>query len=216
MLFRSHTEQSVIPSTNTCRDLQHHNNPRPSPVEYTIRPNRGVLFRFEPAMRLSIPLGSCLAMTSIWTRALAWNVAKRFTVRPACSKLFMTTSTTPDAATTSLRGMVFVQDAVVHVLNNLFDPAEVAKNNALAKLEKPKKQKKQKKNENQDQEQVSSDNELSMSEEEKQRIADAAAASAKPFDTFDSMVTTATKMEFGDYQINAAMGLAKSVGMSPR
>ena len=112
--------------------------------------------------------------------------------------------------------MVFVQDAVVHVLNNLFDPAEVAKNNALAKLEKPKKQKKQKKNENQDQEQVSSDNELSISEEEKQKIADAAAASAKPFDTFDSMVTTATKMEFGDYQINAAMGLAKSVGMSPR
>ena len=30
------------------------------------------------------------------------------------------------------------------------------------------------------------------------------------------MVTPATKLEFGDYQCNAAMGLAKNVGMSPR
>ena len=110
--------------------------------------------------------------------------------------------------------MVFVQDAVVHVLNKLFDPAEVAKNNALAKLEKPKKQKKQKKNDDPDE--GTSDNDPCISGEEKQKIADAAAASAKPFGTMDSMVTTATKMEFGDYQINAAMGLAKSVGMSPR
>jgi arginyl-tRNA synthetase len=30
------------------------------------------------------------------------------------------------------------------------------------------------------------------------------------------MVTSATKSEFGDYQVNAAMGLAKAVGMNPR
>ncbi len=30
------------------------------------------------------------------------------------------------------------------------------------------------------------------------------------------MVTAATRMEFGDYQVNAAMGLAKSLNMNPR
>lgn len=47
-------------------------------------------------------------------------------------------------------------------------------------------------------------------------IVDEAVAAAKPFSYADVMVTPATKDEFGDYQCNAAMGLAKSVGMNPR
>lgn len=55
-----------------------------------------------------------------------------------------------------------------------------------------------------------------MSDEEKRAIGDAAAAAAKPFVKADAMVTVATKAGFGDYQINAAMGLSKSLGMNPR
>ena len=55
-----------------------------------------------------------------------------------------------------------------------------------------------------------------MSEEEKQAILDAAAAAARPFGELDTAVTAATKAEFGDYQCNAAMALAKNVGMAPR
>ena len=60
------------------------------------------------------------------------------------------------------------------------------------------------------------DDEPVMSEDEKQAIADQAAFQAKPFTLADAMVTLATKAEFGDYQVNAAMGLSKSVGMNPQ
>jgi hypothetical protein len=167
-------------------------------------------------MRLSHQLASFLVMAVWAARTFAFSVGKRFVVRPiSYGKVFMSTSSAPDTAKSTIRGIEFVQDAVVNVLNNLFDPAEVARNNALAKLDKPKKQKKQKKN--QEPEQTPDDADTpKMSEEEKQAIADAAAASAKQFATIDAMVTAATKMEFGDYQINAAMGLAKAVGMAPR
>ena len=55
-----------------------------------------------------------------------------------------------------------------------------------------------------------------LSQDEKLAIAEKAAAEAKPFSILDAMVTPATKAEFGDYQVNAAMGLSKSVGMNPR
>ncbi|EED93932.1 arginyl-trna synthetase [Thalassiosira pseudonana CCMP1335] len=55
-----------------------------------------------------------------------------------------------------------------------------------------------------------------MSDEERTTIIEAAASSAKPFTIGDSMVTPATKPEFGDYQCNAAMSLAKSAGLNPR
>lgn len=105
-----------------------------------------------------------------------------------------------------------MQQAVVDVLNELFDPAEVARGAALAKLEKGK-TKKKKKNDSDEQATVE---EPQLSDEEKQAIGDEAAAEAKPFSFVDAMVTAATKAEFGDYQCNAAMGLAKSVGMNPR
>ena len=60
------------------------------------------------------------------------------------------------------------------------------------------------------------DDEPVMSEDEKQAIADQAAFQAKPFTLADAMVTLATKAEFGDYQVNAAMGLSRSVGMNPQ
>jgi Arginyl tRNA synthetase N terminal domain len=142
---------------------------------------------------------------AVWAaRTFAFSVGKRFVVRPiSYGKVFMSTSSAPDTAKSTIRGIEFVQDAVVNVLNNLFDPAEVARNNALAKLDKPKKQKKQKKN--QEPEQTPDDADTPKMSEE-----------AKQFATIDAMVTAATKMEFGDYQINAAMGLAKAVGMAPR
>lgn len=98
------------------------------------------------------------------------------------------------------------------MLNDLFDPSEVARGAALAKLNKGKKKKKKKQND----ENAEAEPEPELSQEEKQAIADKAAAEAKPFAVSDTMVTPATKSEFGDYQCNAAMGLAKSVGMNPR
>jgi arginyl-tRNA synthetase len=106
--------------------------------------------------------------------------------------------------------MAWIQDAVLDAITDLFDPADVARGAALAKLNKKKKKKKK------GSESKVDPDVPEMSEDEKQAIADAAAADAKPFSIADTMVTLATKPEFGDYQVNAAMGLSKSVGMHPR
>jgi hypothetical protein len=110
-------------------------------------------------------------------------------------------------------------------LNQEFDSKQVAKNAALVKLQ-PKKKKKKKKKKQQQQPQegegsgsgsddaIPKEPELSM--EEKEAIGNAAAEAALPFGKGDCMVTPATKLEFGDYQCNAAMGLARNVGLSPR
>ena len=143
------------------------------------------------------------------------------TTRPF-SRIYMsattTTTTTESASITdssfSIKGISFVQDAVLDAMNELFDPADVARGAALAKLNKPKKKKKKKKGADATAEKKEEEPEIS--EEEKMAIADAAAAEAKPFTVSDTMVTIATKPEFGDYQVNAAMGLSKSVGMNPR
>lgn len=113
------------------------------------------------------------------------------------------------ASVFDIKSIDWVQDAVLEAITELYDPAEVARGAAMAKLNKRKKPKKKERQE--------SDSEnLVLSEVEKQAIADQAAANAKPFSIADTMVTLATKPEFGDYQVNAAMGLAKSVGMNPR
>ena len=122
----------------------------------------------------------------------------------------------------SIKGIDWVRNILLDVLNESFDPAEVARGAALAKLEGNKKKKKKKKKSNDDtnqqeaQAQRQAQAQPELSEEEKQAIGDAAAAAAKPFSIRDVMVTPATRLEFGDYQCNAAMGLAKNVGMSPR
>lgn len=111
----------------------------------------------------------------------------------------------------ALVGIDWIKESVMKVLNETFDAKEVARAAALAKLEPNQKKKKKKSAE------VSDDVEKpEMSMEEKEAIADAAAKAAKPFNFEDTMVTPATRLEFGDYQCNAAMGLAKNVGMSPR
>jgi Arginyl tRNA synthetase N terminal domain len=131
--------------------------------------------------------------------------------------LFSTTSEKSNDTSTgniSLYGINWVKDSVVASLNDLFDPKEVAKGNALAKLNKPQKKKKKKKG--QEDAGEPEPEEPGMSEEEKNAIIEAAISEAKPFSHEDVMVTPATKDEFGDYQCNAAMGLAKAVGMNPR
>lgn len=105
--------------------------------------------------------------------------------------------------------MEWVQTAVLDAMNELFDPAEVARGAALAKLSKGKKKKKKGGEDPEPDEPV-------LTDEQKQAIIDQAAAEAKPFTVADTMVTMATRAEFGDYQVNAAMGLAKNVGMNPQ
>ena len=119
---------------------------------------------------------------------------------------------------TQLKGLAWLQDNVVQVLNELYDPAEVARGTVLAKLEKPQKKKKKKKGSDDDAPPANDDEdeEPTLSDQEKQAMIDQAVAAAQPFGRQDAMVTPATKTEFGDYQVNAAMGLAKALGLSPR
>jgi arginyl-tRNA synthetase len=55
----------------------------------------------------------------------------------------------------------------------------------------------------------------SLTQEQKDEIGNAAAKAAKPFGVEETMVTPATRLEFGDYQCNAAVGLSKNVAMAP-
>eukprot|EP00522_Entomoneis_paludosa_P011477 CAMPEP_0172453778 /NCGR_PEP_ID=MMETSP1065-20121228/10951_1 /TAXON_ID=265537 /ORGANISM="Amphiprora paludosa, Strain CCMP125" /LENGTH=711 /DNA_ID=CAMNT_0013205987 /DNA_START=91 /DNA_END=2226 /DNA_ORIENTATION=- len=151
---------------------------------------------------------------SFVSRASSLQQAKH---APAWSRslqvVFSSSTSTEAKVDFDLKSIDWLQDNVVEVLNELYDPADIARGNALAKLNKKPKKKKKKKG-------VEDENpppeEPEMSEEEKQAIVDAAVANAKPFERADAMVARATKNTFGDYQVNAAMGLAKSLGMNPR
>ena len=154
---------------------------------------------FQAAVRRSAPT---------WTSTI--HTTKSFQTQT--SALMMSTTTAADNSVDfSLKSIDWLQDTVVEVLNELYDPADVARGNALAKLNKGKKKKKKKKGG----EENEAPPEPEMSEEEKQAIVDAAVAEARPFGRLDTMVTPATRAEFGDYQVNAAMGLAKALGMNP-
>eukprot|EP00956_Cyclotella_meneghiniana_P000951 scaffold1133_cov72-Cyclotella_meneghiniana.AAC.3 len=107
----------------------------------------------------------------------------------------------------SLVGIDYVRSCIVDTLNSKFDPVDIAKGAAIAKLDAKKKKKKK---DSQDDEQPT------MSTEERMAIINNAASNAKPFTVSDAMVTPATKPEFGDYQCNAALSLSKSAGMNPR
>lgn len=149
------------------------------------------------------------------------STVQRHQIQSVTSNLFMTasisssTTDSTDEAVVALLGINWVKDCIVQVLNDSFDPKEVARAAALAKLQ-PKKKKKKKKKNAEDGGESDVPKEPEMSQEEKDAIADAAAASALPFGYSDAMVTPATKLEFGDYQCNAAMSLARNVGLSPR
>ena len=115
------------------------------------------------------------------------------------------------------------------VLNELYDPAEVAKGAVLAKWAKPsnKKSKKPKQQPTTDTDTdtattttttttTNSESSNVQSDEALQNAINAAIAVAKPFARIDTMVTPATKPEFGDYQCNVALGLSRALGMNPR
>ena len=134
-----------------------------------------------------------------------------------------TTTASSSDTNTKLVGIDYVRSSIAEVLNEIFDPAEIAKGAAIAKLDgkKNKKQKKKKKKKpNNDEEQqpnaAKEEEPPPMSEEERTSIIQEAISNAKPFTIQDTMVTPATKAEFGDYQCNAAMSLSKSAGLNPR
>jgi arginyl-tRNA synthetase len=140
---------------------------------------------------------------------------------------------------TALVGIDWLQDVVVDVLNDLYDPKQVARGNALAKLESSSSSssKKKKKAKNKKKKPASADDEAAidntssemdddpqpplvpeLSQEEKDALVQAAMdAAPSSFSRAEAMVAPATKSEFGDYQVNAAMGLARSLNqMNPR
>ncbi|KAL7457681.1 hypothetical protein ACHAWC_010251 [Mediolabrus comicus] len=131
-------------------------------------------------------------------------------------------SSSSSSSQTPLLGIDWVREVVSISLNEIFDPKEIARNAAIAKLDgKNKKKKNKKKKKNADdasatQKEGEEESEPKMSEEERNSIIEAAVNAALPFSTHDAMVTPATKAEFGDYQCNAAMSLAKSAGLNPR
>jgi tRNA synthetases class I (R)/Arginyl tRNA synthetase N terminal domain len=185
----------------------------------------GVAFRYATASTSfgqTLPSG-VVGGTDLRRRGLHSRASTVPTVEKSACFLRMssTTSTTPSTTSgpVAIKSIEFVQDAVLEALIELFDPAEVARGAALARLENPTSKKKKKKKPASEVSDVTEEESLEQPElsvEEKRAIADAAAADAKPFAVADTMVTLATKAEFGDYQVNAAMGLAKSVGMNPR
>jgi hypothetical protein len=120
--------------------------------------------------------------------------------------------------TNKLVGIDWIKESIAKVLNDTFDPKEVARTAALAKLE-PKKKKKSKKKKTSEGDAIPAPVEEEpqlLTQEQKDEIGNAAAEAAKPFGVEETMVTPATRLEFGDYQCNAAMGLSKNVGMAPR
>ncbi|CAJ1945452.1 unnamed protein product [Cylindrotheca closterium] len=128
------------------------------------------------------------------------------TTRFGCCRLYLSSTSAPPQC--EIKNIRWVQDSVLEVISEVFDPAEVARGVALAKLNRKKKGKKKKKEGAQVEEDV-------LSEDEKMEIVERAVANAKPFDIADTMVTLATRPEFGDYQINAALGLSRALKMSP-
>ena len=127
------------------------------------------------------------------------------------TSILMSTTAPHTDTSSSLVGIDWVRSSIVTALNDVFDPVEIAKGAAIAKLDNKKKKKKKKKNAEDAQEE-----EPAMSPEEREAIISTAGENAKPFSQKDTMVTPATKPEFGDYQCNAAMSLAKSAGLNPR
>merc|ERR1719287_239416 len=113
----------------------------------------------------------------------------------------------------ALLGIEWVRSSVVQALDELFDPVEIARGAAMAKLD-GKKKKKKKKKKNATAEAAAAP--APMTEEERSAIIAAAVAAAKPFPPGDAMVTAATRPDFGDYQCNAALSLAGPAGMNPR
>ena len=178
------------------------------PCVFIVMTTIGRTLAFSVGRQLSRRMGVCTVRTqgppSLVTRSLYIHIQRQ---HESCR--FLSASTAEAPSSSSIKNLEWVQTAVLDALNELFDPAEVARGAALANLNKSKKKKK-----GGNKEETPEQPEMSL--EEKNAIADKAAAEAKPFTIADTMVTLATKADFGDYQVNAAMVLSKSVGLSPQ
>ena len=162
---------------------------------------------------------STLTQTRLASESPLYHLSSSAAIQNMATKLYMSTSAETETGVESLAGIEWIKEGIVQVLNESFDSKEVARAAALAKLEPKKKKKKKKKKQADDAAaapKADAEEIPPLTQEEKDAIGEAAAQSAKPFGFEDTMVTPATKLEFGDYQCNAAMGLARNVGLAPR
>lgn len=160
--------------------------------------------RFWLASQL-IVFFSTIAMMRIITAAATRKPPSSFisyASRISCAKTAPTISSLPRHKTGTalystsqqqLKSIQWLKETVVQALNEAFDPVDVKRG-----IEEAVQKQQQKKSKEAPSPSVVSNYQFSG------------------FTTSDAMVTPATKPEFGDYQCNAAMGLAKKVGMKPR
>lgn len=116
-------------------------------------------------------------LSSSWSRRPSWE-------------LFSATADKPSTQPSSLKGIEYLKEHILDILNEIADPKEVARQTAMAKIAKKKKKKKE----------ITADEEAAFIEEAVQNAPDT-------FTLSDTAVTTATRAEFGDYQCNAALAL---------
>jgi arginyl-tRNA synthetase len=184
------------------------------------------------------PLSSFFRATASSSTRLFASTATTAESKDSSSSLAFSSSPDMPPHVAPLVGIDWLQDVVVDVLNDLYDPKQVARGNVLAKLEsiststsKKKKKSKKSKSPASTDDTVAIDNANAemendtapppppkeLSQEEKDVIVQAAMEAApSSFSRADAMVAPATKPEFGDYQVNAAMGLARSLQLNPR
>jgi tRNA synthetases class I (R)/Arginyl tRNA synthetase N terminal domain len=141
-------------------------------------------------------------------------------------------SSQTSATLTSIIGIEYIQNCVVEVLNELYNPEDIARGRIVAKVlsaanqqQNQKKGGKKKKNQNTNYSDAAATVEHAPSSPQKELTWDDINAMVdaelqlqqqnstnKPsFTKHDAAVTTATRSEFGDYQCNAAMTFATSL-----
>jgi hypothetical protein len=171
-----------------------------------------------------------LYMTTTSTTTLTENTTVAAALGDSSSN---TSDETPNTAPAScIIGIDYVQYSVVEVLNELYNPQEIARGRIIAKVLSAVSQKKGKKKKNsnadtkdtedqqteqQPKEQLTWDDINAMVDAEwkmQQQNSTSTAAllsSKSSFTKQDAAVTTATRSEFGDYQCNAAMTFATAL-----
>lgn len=108
------------------------------------------------------------------------------------------------------KGLAWLQDSVADVLNELYDPKDVARGKVIAQFE-PRNKKKKKKKQSKEQQ-----NPPPIDAAQIQLLVDQAIASAPAhFTRADARVQHAD-YSHGDFQITAAMGLAQALQLPPR
>jgi hypothetical protein len=169
-------------------------------------------------------------MTTTSTTTLTENTTVAAALGDSSSN---TSDETPNTAPAScIVGIDYIQNSVVEVLNELYNPQEIARGRIVAKVLSAVNQKKGKKKKNsnadtkdtedqqteqQPKEQLTWDDINAMVDAEwrlQQQNSTSTAALLSLNSSFtkqDAAVTTATRSEFGDYQCNAAMTFATAL-----